>query len=90
MGKQLETESLEKLIGAVEKYIGELETHKTTLQNAANICDQAMGSDVIAQRHIAKLEEALQELNKTSVKADKVLEALKTDLQHAIDVVPDN
>ena len=87
MNNQLEVEALETLINAVQKYRGELETNKVILVNAANLCDQAMGSDAISQKHIAALNSAITELEKTSQIVEKVAEALKDDLHKAKEVM---
>ena len=89
MNNQLEVEALETLINAVQKYREELETNKVILVNAANLCDQAMGSDAISQKHIAALNSAVTELEKTSQIVEKVAEALKDDLHKAKEVMDD-
>ena len=62
MNEQLDIESLDILIQAVDAYQAELETNRLILTNAANVCDAAMGSDAIAQKHIGRLYETLEEL----------------------------
>ena len=85
----LETEALDTLIKAVQTYQEELEVNRQILINAANVCDLAMGSDDIVQKHIARLNEALEELKKTSQVAESVVEALMRDKQLAIEVYED-
>lgn len=89
MNNQLEIEALETLINAVQKYREELETNKIILVNASNLCDQAMGSDAISQKHIASLDAAIAELEKTSQIVEHVATALKEDLAKAKDVIED-
>lgn len=89
MSNHLETDSLQTLIKAVENYREELEVNKKILVNAADVCDAAMGSDDIAKKHIAKLNEALGELDKTSKIAEEVAKALKEDLRMAQSVMDD-
>ena len=89
MPEQLEIESLDLLIQAVQEYQVELETNKQILMNAANVCDAAMGSDAIAQKHIARLNDTLEELKKTSQIAANVAAALIEDRRRAIDVIED-
>ena len=89
MSNHLETDSLRTLIKAVENYKEELEVNKKILINAADVCDAAMGSDDIAKKHIAKLKEALRELDKTSTLAEEVAKALEEDLRMAISVMDD-
>ncbi len=89
MSNQLEIEALESLIVAVKKYREELETNKVILVNASNLCDQAMGSDAISQKHISELNNAITELEKTSAIVEKVAIALQEDLNKAKDVLED-
>lgn len=89
MNNQLSIEALETLINAVEKYKEELEENKIKLINSSNICDQAMGSDAISKKHIAALNDAIEELNKTSKIAENAAKALKEDLEHALKILED-
>ena len=61
MAEHTEIESLDILIKAVQEYQTDLATNKQILLNAANVCDAAMGSDAIAQKHIARLNETLED-----------------------------
>lgn len=79
----MEIESLEILIKAVQNYQEELLTNRQILENAANVCDMAMGSDDIVKKHIGRLNEALKELKKTSQIAEEVAEALLEDKRKA-------
>ncbi len=85
----MEIESLETLIKAVQNYQEELLTNRQILENAANVCDVAMGSDDIVKKHIGRLNEALDELKKTSQIAEEVAEALIEDKRRAIEVYED-
>lgn len=85
----LVVESLETLIKAVQTYQDELLTNRQILENAANVCDVAMGSDDIVKKHIGRLNEALEELRKTSQIAEEVAEALIEDKRKAIEVYED-
>lgn len=85
-GKQLDVESLDLLIKAVETYQEELATNRQILVNAANVCDAAMGSDDIAKKQIARLTDGLEKLKKTSQVASQVAQALRDDRKKAIDV----
>lgn len=89
MNEQLDIESLDILIQAVDAYQAELETNRLILTNAANVCDAAMGSDAIAQKHIGRLYETLEELAKTAQIAANVAEALREDRSRAIDALED-
>lgn len=85
----LEIESLETLIRAVQVYQDVLSTNRKILENAANVCDMAMGSDDIVKKHIDRLYKALEKLEKTSKIAEEVTEALLEDKCKAIDVYED-
>lgn len=85
----LVVESLETLIKAVQTYQDELLTNRRILENAANVCDVAMGGDDIVKKHIGRLNEALEELRKTSQIAEEVAEALIEDKRKAIEVYED-
>lgn len=89
MNNQLDLEALETLINAVKKYREELETNKTILENAANLCDQAMGSDAISQKHIAALNSAVTELKTTAQIVEQVAQALIDDERKAREVLED-
>lgn len=83
----LDIEALDTLIKAVQEYHVSLGTNMTILKNAANVCDQAMGSDEIAKKHIGRLNEALEELKKTAQITESVAEALLEDKRRALDVL---
>ena len=89
MAEHTEIESLDILIKAVQEYQTDLATNKQILLNAANVCDAAMGSDTIAQKHIARLDETLEELQKTAQIAADVAAALIEDRRRAIEVLED-
>lgn len=89
MAEHTEIESLDILIKAVQEYQTDLATNKQILLNAANVCDAAMGSDAIAQKHIARLNETLEELQKTAQIAADVAAALIEDRRRAIEVYED-
>ena len=85
----LKIESLEIIIKALHTYQEELSTNRQILENASNVCDVAMGSDDIVKKHIARLNEALENLKKTSQIAEEVTEALIEDKYRAIEVYED-
>lgn len=88
-GRHLDTDALSRLIKAVQNYQVSLDDNRKILTNAANVCDQAMGHDAISQKHIAKLNEALEELKKTSKLVEDVAVALQKDYDKATQVVAD-
>lgn len=79
MADYLITDSFDELIKAVENYKDSLVINKNALKNAANICDQAMGSDDIAKKQIAKLALAFTELERAEMVVQDVLDSLKND-----------
>lgn len=89
MANYVEIESLDTLIKAVQTYLEQLQANRQILENAAVVCDAAMGSDAIAQKHIGRLNEALVELKKTEEIAAEVAVALVEDRRRAIEVNED-
>lgn len=81
--RHLDMEALQQMIKAVEKYQERIVQHYNVIQNAANLCDQAMGSDAISKKQIAKLYEASQELITTSEKAKHMAEQLILEYKRA-------
>lgn len=69
-------EDLQALLKAINEYRGDLEKNFIILRNAANVCDDTMGSDDLSKRHIANLEEALKELNKAAQIAEEAAQAV--------------
>ena len=90
MAQILDIDALDALIKAVQDYQVKLDTNRQILANAANVCDQAMGSDAIAKKHIGRLNEALEELKKTSKTAAEVAEQLIEDRRRAMMVLEEN
>ena len=72
MAKHMDIDSLNILIKAVQDYQVELDTNRRILINAANVCDEAMGNDDIVKKQIERLNDALNELEKTSQLAEDV------------------
>ena len=87
--QQLDIESLDALIKAVNDYLEELNTNRAILVNAADACDAAMGSDAIAKKHIGNLKVTLAELEKTAKLAAEVSAELIEDRNQAMDVLED-
>lgn len=85
-GKALDTESLQLLIKAVEEYQEKVVKHYQVIQNAANLCDQAMGSDAISKKQIDRLNEAANELIITANRAKQMAEELIADYNQALQI----
>ena len=78
---QIDTEAIRELIRAVNEYREEIYENRRFLLNAANVCDQAMGSGPISQKKIARLEEALEVLDcATETIIDEAVEILRRDV----------
>lgn len=71
-----QTESVEKLIKAVNDYQDRLSENMQTLMNAASLCEQAMGNDAVVQKKIARLQESLVLLSKTASLAESTARSL--------------
>ena len=80
-------ESVVALMNAVAVYCENLDQNKLIMLNAANLCDQAMGSDAISQKHIQALYDALEVLDRTAVIAMEVFEKLKADYDQAMKIL---
>lgn len=84
--KTLDTESLQLLIKAVSEYQEKVVKHYQVIQNAANLCDQAMGSDAISKKQIDRLNEAANELIITANRAKQMAEELIKDYKQAQEI----
>lgn len=84
--KALDTEALALLINAVADYHDKLMKHYKVIQNAANLCDQAMGSDALSKKQINKLYETTNELLITSDRAREMVEKLLEEGKKAQDI----
>lgn len=56
---KIDTDAVRALIAAVGEYQTAIYEQKQFLLNAADVCDQAMGSDPVSHKKISKLKEAL-------------------------------
>lgn len=83
---QVDTLAYEQLIKAVNEYQEKVMNHYRVIQNAANLCDQAMGSDDLSKKQIAKLNEAAAELLRTADKARSMAERLVDDYRSQNDI----
>jgi|GEM_PF-1181172 len=78
----INTDAVRDLIKAVNDYREEIYTNKRFLLNAANVCDQVMGSDSISERKIARLNEALLLLDQaTEAIIQEAIELLERDVE---------
>lgn len=84
---QIDLESLDTLLAAINDYRDSLETNRTILKNAADVFDQAMGSDPISQRKITKLESALSVLDKATLLVEAGAEEVIRKRLEADDII---
>lgn len=82
----LEIESLQTLISAVNDYLEELKENFGFLENAAGICQMAMGSDEIARVQINRMYEALEGLRVVALTAQEVARDMQNDLRKAMEI----
>lgn len=87
--KQMDTEAMKGLIKKLDDYMTNLSADIKILTDAANACDQVMGSDAIAQKYIGKLNGAIDNLQRVVYKANEVSDAVQDDLNRALDVLQD-
>lgn len=85
--EQLSVDALRSLIKAMSTYHDSLSENIQTLQNAANICSQAMGNDTISKQHILNLEFAIVEFRSAESAAEEAVRALQEDLRIALDAL---
>lgn len=83
----IQYDELENFVRMLEKYKETLGSSKIILLNAANVCDQAMGSDDISKRHIAALLESLSHLDEGVLCVEEIIEQLRIKQQELIDIV---
>lgn len=75
--KQIDIEAFSILQNILNEYIENLNESRSVLLVAADAFAQAMGSDPIANRKIAKLTEALNDLNATAKMAEDIVAAAR-------------
>ena len=79
---QIDLEAFDALQSAIARYRGVLEENAMILRNAANVCDQVMGSDPISRKKIDRLETAISALQTPcSILEDAANETLRKQLQ---------
>lgn len=84
---QIDLESLDTLFAAINDYRDSLKTNRAILKNAADVFDQAMGSDPISQKKIAKLESALSVLDRATLLVEAGAEEVIRKRMEADDII---
>lgn len=83
----IQYQELENFVRILEKYKEVLGQCKINLIEAANVCDQAMGSDEISKRHIDNLLNSLSYLDQGVLKVEEIIEIMRKKQQEIIDIV---
>lgn len=79
---QIDLEAFGALQSAIARYKDVLEENMIILRNAADVCDQVMGSDPISQKKISRLETALSSMQAAcSILEEAASETLRKQLQ---------
>lgn len=64
-GKNVDTDALGQAAKALGTYIGDVSNNVKKMKDAAADCKDNMGSDVVSQKAITKLEECAKDLSST-------------------------
>lgn len=81
----MDLDSLQSLMQAVRSYEETLYEKNLVLKDAAEACDQAMGSGFIIQKYLKSYNEGLGELSKTISLATEVRGELSEEWRRAIE-----
>lgn len=71
-GKNVDTDALQQAAKALETYIADVSNNVKKMQDAAIDCRDNMGSDVISQKAIVKLEDCAKDLLVTLKQAEEL------------------
>ena len=61
----LDTDKLTRLIKATDEYIFQLDKHKQNLEEAIDTCDRYMRQDSVYKKQKPKLEDAIDQINRS-------------------------
>ena len=78
VGKNVDTEALQKAAKALGTYIADVSNNVNKMRDAAADCRDNMGSDVVSQKAISKLEDCAKDLSATLVKAEELQKKILT------------
>ncbi|TGX96441.1 hypothetical protein E5357_16070 [Hominisplanchenecus murintestinalis] len=84
MAKNVDTDALERAAQALGTYIADVSNNIKKMQDAAVDCQDNMGSDVVSQKAVAKLQECAKELSAT-LKDAEALQKKITDKKRQIE-----
>lgn len=71
-GKNVDTDALQQAAKALGTYIADVSNNVKKMQDAAVDCKDNMGSDVVSQKAIAKLEDCAKDLSATLKQAEEL------------------
>lgn len=71
-GKNVDTEALEQAAKALGTYIADVQNNIRKMQDAAVDCKDNMGSDIVSQKAIGKLEDCVKGLSATMQEAQEL------------------
>lgn len=77
-------EEIDKLKKIVADYADKLNQQIGALEEASDVCDQAMGSDDLSKKYIAKLDNSIGELRKALGTCNNVIGALQEDYNEIV------
>ena len=69
-GKNVDTDALQQAAKALETYVADVSNNVKKMQDAAVDCKDNMGSDVVSQKAIVKLEDCAKDLSATLKQAE--------------------
>lgn len=71
-GKNVDTDALQQAARALGTYIADVSNNVKKMKDAAADCKDNMGSDVVSQKAISKLEECAKDLSQTLKEAQEL------------------
>lgn len=84
--KNMDLDALGTLMNAVGQYQDVLREKYEILKNAAEACDQAMGSGLIIRKYLSQYNAGLSELSKTLTLVAEVRQELSKEWRAAMEV----
>lgn len=71
-GKNVDTDALQQAAKALGTYIADVSNNVKKMKDAAVDCRDNMGSDVVSQKAISKLEDCVKDLSATLKQAEEL------------------
>lgn len=76
-----------KLIACMTIYCNDLNDNIKVLNEAANVCDQAMGSDDISKKYIQQLRESIDKMLRAKELTENAILELTAELKDGVDII---